>query len=178
MKKIEFEIIRAVPEDLEELVHIMETVAAGMEKKEWFVSDDLPYIKAHLRDGITLENGFILKAVTEKEIAGFFMVDFPGSTAHNLGNYLHMTGNQLMQVAHMDSVVILPKYRGHRLQYRLMEEAEQVIRKQTNYRILLATVHPDNIYSLQNAKARGFHVAAEVTAYQGLPRYIIRKDFG
>ncbi len=177
---MEFEIIRAVPEDLEELVQIMETVTAGMEKREWFVSDDLPYIKAHLSIGAVKENdrGFILKAVTGKEIAGFFMVDFPGMNEHNLGNYLYMAGEQLTQVAHMDSVVILPQYRGHRLQYRLMEEAEQVIRTQTDYCILLATVHPDNIYSLQNAKARGFHVAAEVTAYQGLPRYIIRKDLG
>ena len=83
-----------------------------------------------------------------------------------------------MQVAHMDSVVILPEYRGHRLQYRLMEAAEKILLEETNYRILLATVHPDNIYSLQNVKARGFRVAAEVTAYQGLPRYIMRKDLG
>lgn len=175
---MEFEIVRAVPADLENFTQIMETVAAGMEKREWFVSDDRPYIKAHLGDGSDTGSGFILKAVADQEIAGFFMVDFQGMTGHNLGKYLHMTDEELLQVAHMDSVVILPKFRGYRLQYRLMEAAEKILLEETNYRILLATVHPDNIYSLQNVKARGFRVAAEVTAYQGLPRYIMRKDLG
>ncbi len=178
---MQFEIVRAVPEDVEMLSDIMEAVTAGMEKPEWFISDDLPYITEHI-GSIPIEKkdlGFILKAVVRENgkeyIAGFFMVDFPGVTERNLGTYLNMTRNEQEQVAHMDSVVILPQYRGHGLQYKLMEAAEKIIREETDYRILLATVHPDNKYSLRNALAHGFTVAAEVTkcTYR---RYIMRKE--
>lgn len=178
---MQFEIIRAVPPDAEMLSNIIEAVTAGMEKPEWFISDDLPYIIEHIGSFpiVKSDQGFILKAVVGEEgkecIAGFFMVDFPGVTERNLGTYLNMSEQEQEQVAHMDSVVILPEYRGHGLQYKLMEAAERIIREETDYRILLATVHPDNKYSLRNALAHGFTVAAEVTkcTYR---RYIMRKE--
>lgn len=191
---MQFEIVRAVPKDAEALYKIMETVTAGMEHSEWFVSDDLSYIQNHIgSEPIKKSNkGFVLKAIaaadnmtvgnvensadTREEIAGFLMVDFPGIDAHNLGTYLSMSDAQLAKVAHMDSVVILPKYRGNGLQHKLMETAERIIKKETDYRILLATVHPENVYSLRNATDRGFRAAKEVTAYGTYQRYVMIKE--
>ena len=118
----------------------------------------------------------IKTVLTLEEIAGFLMVDFPGIDAHNLGTYLSMSDAQLAKVAHMDSVVILPKYRGNGLQHKLVETAERIIKKETDYRILLATVHPENVYSLRNATDRGFRAAKEVTAYGTYQRYVMIKE--
>lgn len=179
---IQFEISRAVPADVQELNSIMEAVTAGMEKAEWFISDDLAYIEQHIgKEPLTAEDfGFILKAVVKEQenerIAGFFMVDFPGITERNLGTYLQIPTQQMGQVAHMDSVVILPQYRGNGLQHRFMQKAEEIIAKETDYRILLATVHPDNRYSLQNVKAMGYQVTAEVMKSGIYHRYILKKE--
>lgn len=179
---MQFEIVRALKEDVLELNNIMEVVTAGMEKAEWFISDDLSYIRGHIGNVPVAkeDSGFVLKAVTRENgserIVGFFMVDFPGVTNRNLGTYLNMSETELGLVAHMDSVGILSEYRGHGLQYRCMEVAENIISHETDYRILLATVHPDNKHSLQNAIARGYEVAAEITKGGIYRRFIMRKE--
>ena len=174
--------IRALPEDAEELNDIMQSVSAGMENPEWFLKDDLEYIREHIGSNPLTEkdSGFILKAVAKADgkdmIAGFFMVAFPGVAEKNLGNHIGLSIEQLQKVAHMDSVVILPAFRGHGLQRKLLAAAEEVICKETDYRILMATVHPDNKYSLNNVKERGFEVVAEALKYGGLRRYIVKKE--
>ena len=76
----------------------------------------------------------------------------------------------------MDSVVILSEFRGNGLQYKLIAKAEEVIARETDYRILMATVHPENKYSLKNVLAHGYEVAAEALKYGGYPRYIMKKE--
>ena len=179
---MEFDIVRAVPADVPELAHTMDSVAAGMNNPEWFIQDDLAYIAEHVGH-VPLEKkdvGFILKAVTrengEEKLAGFFMVAFPGISEKNLGHHIGLEEKDLLRVAHMDSVVILPQFRGHGLQYKLIGKAEEVIASETDYRILMATVHPDNKYSLNNMTAHGYEVAAEALKYGGYRRYIMKKE--
>ncbi len=180
---MEFDIRRAVPEDAAKLAEIMEAVAAGMERAEWFVQDDRAYMEAHIGSMPLSEEdqGFILKAVTwdaqgNAQIAGFFMVAFPGLTEKNLGHHIALGQEDLLKVAHMDSVVILPEFRGYGLQYQLMDKAEEVLRRETGYRIWMATVHPDNIYSLRNVQSHGYEVVAEAMKYGGYRRYILKKE--
>lgn len=181
---MEFKIVRAIPQDAEKLSQIMDQVSAGMDHPEWFVKDDLSYIKEHIGHAPLRGNdlGFILKAVAnideQEQIAGFFMVAFPGLSEKNLGHHIFLSEKELLKVAHMDSVVILPQYRGHGLQYQLIAEAEKVITKESGYRILMATVHPDNKYSLGNVLAQGYEVAAEALKYGGYRRYIMKKEIG
>ena len=179
---MEFDIIRAVPEDVPELARIMESVAAGMNNPEWFIQDDFAYITEHVGHVpvVGTDQGFILKAVArgdgQDKIAGFFMVAFPGIAEKNLGHHIGLEEKDLLRVAHMDSVVILPQFRGHGLQYKLIGKAEEVIAAETDYHILMATVHPDNKYSLNNVMAHGYEVAAEALKYGGYRRYIMKKE--
>lgn len=176
---MKFEIKRAGPEDAEKLYEIMQRVADGMEHPEWFVRDDLAYIQAHMghRPLQKQDAGFILKAVDEAgNTAGFFMVAFPGLTGKNLGHHLELNQKQLLTVAHMDSVVILPEFRGNGLQYKLIQKAEEILKEETDYRIFMATVHPDNTYSLQNVLSLGYEVVAEALKYGGYRRYILKKE--
>lgn len=177
-----FELVKAAPEDADALFGIMDTVDKGMEHPEWFVSDDLDYIKAHIGSPVwqPSDQGFIIKAVAHEgersEIAGMFMVAFPGITEKNLGHHIQLGREELLKVAHMDSVAILPKYRGHGLQYDLICKAEEVIRRETNYRILMATVHPENVYSLHNVQKLEYDVVAEAVKYGGYYRYVLLKE--
>lgn len=179
---MEFEIVRAVPEDAEEIAAIMKTGKAGMENPEWFIEDDAEYIREHIGHIPIAEKdcGFSLKAVTRVEdrevIAGFFMVDFPGIGVRNLGHHIELDEKSLAKVAHMDSVVILPQFRGHKLQYRLIACAEEILRQETDYTIWMATVHPDNKYSLSNVQAHGYEVIAEALKYGGYRRYVLKKE--
>ena len=179
---MEFEIVRAVPEDVPRLAYIMESVAAGMNNPEWFIQDDLAYITEHVGHVPLQEEdqGFILKVVTkingQDEIAGFFMVAFPGLSEKNLGLHIHLEETDLLRVAHMDSVVILPEFRGHGLQYKLIGKAEEIIATESGYSILMATVHPDNKYSLGNVQAQGYEIVAEALKYGGYRRYILKKE--
>ncbi len=179
---MEFIIKRAFWEDLLELAAIMKIGKAGMTNPEWFMEDSKEYIRDHIGHGpVAAEDaGFTLKAVTMIEgkevIAGFFMVAFPGIGEKNLGHHLNMAEEQLKLVAHMDSVVILPQFRGYKLQYRLMGAAEEVLRKETGYTIWMATVHPDNKYSLSNVQAHGYEVVAEAIKYGGCRRYVLKKE--
>lgn len=179
---MEFQLIRAVPQDVEELACIMEAVTAGMNNPEWFMDDDLEYIAEHIGH-VPLrkeDQGFIIKAVTnvdgQEKIAGFFMVAFPGNIEKNLGHHIGLEGAELLKVAHMDSVVILPQFRGYGLQSKLILAVENVILEETDYHILMATVHPDNKYSLNNMLKHGYEVAAEALKYGGFRRYIIKKE--
>lgn len=179
---MEFEIVRAVPADADTLAEIMRTGKAGMEHPEWFIEDDEEYIKAHIGHIPILKEdcGFTLKAVTQADgrevLAGFFIVAFPGTGEKNLGHHIAMDEEHLAKVAHMDSVVILPQFRGHKLQYRLIAAAEELLRQETDYTIWMATVHPDNKYSLNNVQAHGYEVVAEALKYGGYRRYVLKKE--
>lgn len=179
---MEFEIKRALPEDAEVLISIMEKVTAGLINREWFMDDDADYIRSHIGHvPVAGEDcGFVLKAVTridgKEVVAGFFMVDFPGTGERNLGHHIGLKEAGLAGVAHMDSVVILPQFRGHKLQFRLIEAAEDVLQRETDYTIWMATVHPDNKYSLNNVLAHGYEVVAEAIKYGGYRRYVLKKE--
>ena len=179
---MEFEIKRALPEDAERLAAIMEEVTEGLTNPAWFINDDADYIKDHVGNiPVEAEDcGFTLKAVCvqdgQEEIAGFFMVDFPGPGSRNLGHHISLEQEALVKVVHMDSVVILPQYRGNKLQYKLIEAAEEVLRQETDYEIWMATVHPDNKYSLNNVQALGYKIVAEAMKYGGYPRYVLMKE--
>ena len=45
---MEFQIIRAIPQDAEELARVMECVTAGMNNPAWFMDDDIVYIRDHI----------------------------------------------------------------------------------------------------------------------------------
>ena len=71
-------------------------------------------------------------------------------------------------------VAVHPDYRGQKLQWKLMQEAEKSI-CQKHRGILLCTVHPDNRYSLQNVLKQDYTIVKKKEKY-GSVRYILRKD--
>ena len=174
---------RALNTDVEGIVQVMEEAVRTMERPEWFVSDDEAFIREHIdRKGFTLiaekqsfQSGEEGKEYPLNRIGGFLIVKFPGLSEKNLGHTLHMPEENLLRVAHMDSAAVLPSWRGQGLQGKLIDAAERELIGGP-YTLLMATVHPENRFSLENFLRRGYTVKATVRRYGGLLRYVLLKD--
>lgn len=118
----QFVLRRAVPEDISGIMNVMNTAKVSA-PPGWFVDDDEAYVASHLEN-----KGFIVVAQERSgAIAGFMIIHFPGIDAKNLGRHLKLSEEQLLQVVHMDSVAVLPQYRGNHLQKELIAAAEELL---------------------------------------------------
>lgn len=166
-----YDFTTAVSADIADISHLMTAVKASMQNKDWFVADDEAYLYDILQD-----HGFILlaKSDIDSSLAGFFVVKFPGLSEDNLGRHLDFSNGQLLQCAHMDSCVIHPNHRGNHLQSRMALLAEQKLARM-NYSYLLATIHPNNCYSMNSMLRCGYQPQKETCLYGGLRRIILLK---
>lgn len=170
---MEFIIERADDSDAGTMAEVIAQVWEGIEKKEWFVADDLEYTTRILKDG----NGLGYKAVLKdtKTVAGIFIVSLPGLKDENLGRDIGLNKEELLKVAHMESVAIRPQYRGNGLQYALMQAGEKDL-KNMGYHYFMCTVHPDNAYSKKNVMRQGYQVVLTKEKYGGYIRDILLKE--
>lgn len=172
LKGMEFLIEKAAPGDYKTLAGVIQEVWLQMEQKEWFVADDSKTICRILEEG----RGLGYKAF-EKEsgaLAGVFLGVLPGNREENLGRDIGLAGEELETVAHMDTIAILPQYRGNGLQHTMMQAAEEELKNQ-GYKYLMCTVHPENIYSKKNAVMQGYKVVLTKEKYGGYVRDILLK---
>ncbi|WP_066714843.1 GNAT family N-acetyltransferase [Clostridium sp. Marseille-P299] len=154
--------------DVIEISEIIKEAIKLMPNASWFCADDAEFIKRHIS-----KEGIVVKAVQGEKIAGYLMVRFPKEAKDNLGNYLDLNQMQLMKVAHMESTAVLPEFQGMHIQRSLIEWAESYL--QNNYNYFMATVHPDNIYSLNNFLSLGYEIVVTTKKYGGLPRHVLCK---
>ncbi len=102
---------------------------------------------------------------------------FPGGDAENLGCDLGLPEAELPRVAHIDVVVVMPRFRGHGLQRILTLHAAEELAA-AGYRYLMSTVHPDNLPSRRSMERCGFRCVRQTVKYGGLPRLIYLKETG
>lgn len=154
------------------MADVIQSVWLEINNKDWFVADDPEKLRLLLEEG----NGLGYQAVEEESgaLAGVFFVAFPGAGEENMGRDIGISEEELPKVAHMESVAILPEYRGHGLQYRLMLEGEEEL-KRRGYQYLMCTIHPDNQFSKNNAIRQGYEVMATKEKYGGFLRDILLK---
>lgn len=146
--------------------------------------------------------GYTLKYVINGEIAAFLLVRHPGEADDNLGRNLSncsevfVRGESVAEdtetktarivqengelavlslVTHMESAAVHPAYRGKSLQGKLLQAAEHIERER-GARFLMATVHPDNVYSLRNLEKEGYQCILETEKYGGLRRKVLCKE--
>ena len=156
---------RAKCTDVDKIMKIMNG-AVDKTKPDWYAIDDRDFVYRHIND-----EGFTLLAFCKCEIIGFIIVRFPKLNGDNLGMYISLDNEELLKVAHMESVAIDKKYIGLKLQQRLMIAAEKLINK-AGYKYIMATAHPDNKFSVNNLNALNYKIVAEDIKYGGLTRLI------
>lgn len=166
---------RAEPGEGRRMAELVKAVFAVMPKdqKIWFSIDAIDLEAKRIDSGEDM--AFLAEDGDEgNRLAGVFIVEFPGDRGDNMGHYAGLSGEQLQQVAHMDTAAVLPDYRGQKLQRRLMEAAEAELRQQ-GYRYLMCTVHPENPYSRENILSLGYEKVWEGLKYGGKPREVMLK---
>ena len=166
----------AVSGDLPGILGVMDAARRVLDCQDWFVPDDEAYFASH----IDSEEGFCFVAeAPDGELAAYFTVKLAGEAPDALGRQLGMAEAELSTCAQMDSCCVAPPYRGHSLEGRLMELAEQRLRDWPGkpYVHCLGTVNPDNAPSLYSFLNRGYRIAAaDVLCYGGKRRHILQKD--
>ena len=165
------QIIYATEKDISRILELMNNAAGAETPADWYVTDDEDFVRRHM-GGV---EGYTLKYIIDSEIAAFLIVRHPGEAEDNLGRYLQ--GNSqypidLSAVAHMESAAVHPAHRGKGLQSKLLQQAEEIERAKGT-KFLMATVHPDNNYSLRNLEAAGYKCILETEKYGGLRRKVM-----
>ncbi|MCI5650164.1 MAG: GNAT family N-acetyltransferase [Fusicatenibacter sp.] len=168
-----FVIRHAEVEEIPLISDLIHQVWSSMEKKEWFSVDCDEFTRELLLSG--RGTGYLAEEEETGRVAGVFTTEIPGRAEHNLGRDIRLKEEELLLVAHMDSVAVLSEFRGHHLQYRLMQAAEADLKNQ-GMRYLMCTVHPENRYSLKNAQSQGYRIMATKEKYGGKLRHILLKD--
>lgn len=165
---------------------IMDTCFQTLEHKEYFICDDLDYVK-----NILSGQGFgIVACDIDNTIVGNLLVKYPGMTEENLGydvfehaenkektSYdcsIQLTSDNLQRVLHMDSATVLPAHRGHGLEARMIAYAETLV-DTAKYRYSFATVAPENVASLKSLERNEYQVMVTKEKYNGLRRNILMK---
>lgn len=159
----------AAVEDVAPVFSIMKEVSGGMKDHSLYVTGDEQYIGEHIS-----EKGFTILAVCDEKTVGFLIVDLPGESPDNPGRLAGLPEKELSWAGIMDSCAVLEPYRGHGIQRMLLMEAEIQLKRRT-FRYALATVSPDNPYSLENCAKLGYQIAATKKMYGGLLRHILLK---
>ncbi len=167
-KMIQFR--KAQAEDAPEIFRVMKDVHRELEDKSLYVCDDFEFVKEHIED-----HGFTLVAFNEaEEIVGFLIVRYPMLMEDNLGRDLELPGEELTKVVHMESVAVLPDYRGQGLLLQMLQEAEALI-DANDYTYYLTTVSPGNPASYKSFEKNGYRPVLEKKKYGGHIRKIYYK---
>ena len=167
-----FQILTATEADVDELAALIDTVYRGLLEPSWFMPDDAAYIRKLLHP----ECGRVWKAIDTKtrQPAGLLMLYIPGEALENLGNDAGFSEEKKKDVIHLESVAILPQYRGYGLQYRMMRMAEEEARR-AGFCHMLCTVHPENRFSRNNMVRCGFSSVIVKEKYGGFLREVMWK---
>ena len=164
---MEIQIRKGSLSELEDFIRLTHDIQDAMTQTEWFAIDP----DEETRELAHAGDLRFWVAETEGRMAGVFSIIRPGLREFNLGYELGLTEEELERVIHMDTAAVHPDFRGHGLQRRLISAVEPELQG----KILLCTIHPDNIFSLQNMQKLGYTIEKKVARY-GSIRYILRKN--
>lgn len=168
-----FIIRRAAAEDADIIYGCMLSVYNLLDDKSMFVCENIEYVRRNIT-----EHGFAVIAETDSgRMAGAFVFEYPGQEFSNLGRDIGLLESELDKVVHMDTVVVLPEYRGHGLHERMLVFAENMINKD-KYRYYMATAAPYNSASVNTFIKCGYQIVKVTEKYKGLTRAILLKDIG
>ena len=183
----------ATLEEAYEIWSVMDICYQALEHKEYFICDDLDYVK-----DILSGHGLGVVACDERgKIVGNLLVKYPGLNEENLGYdvfrkaedssddnsnssslyrecSIMLSEDNLMRVLHMDSASVLPEHRGHGLEHRMIAFSETLV-DASKYHYAFATVAPNNTASLKSLEKNGYQVMVTKEKYGELTRSILMK---
>ncbi|MCD8336720.1 MAG: GNAT family N-acetyltransferase [Lachnospiraceae bacterium] len=182
---MDFRIEKANASDAEAIAAVIQKCYEKLEHKEWYIPDNADYLRDVLTPAQVYDEtlpgrgnrgmGYKAVSVDKGDLAGIFIAAFPGDSPKSMGYDIGFDPEQCRMLAHMDSAAVLPRFRGFRLQYRLMSAAEEDLRCM-GFHYLAATVHPDNHASKGTMLRLGYQVMTTKEKYNGNLRDILLKS--
>jgi hypothetical protein len=166
--EIELTIRKCGPEHAEDVMSLQKRVYDGIGDKDTFVLTT----KEELTESLTLDACF--GAFFNDSLIAFTLMVVNRESMRNLGFYLDYGPEMRRQCVTYDTTFIDPQFKGYGLQ-RFFITLKDSYARNLGATQALATVSPDNKYSLQNLLACGFTIAAEKPMYGRFQRCILRK---
>lgn len=166
-KEIKLVVSRNV-NDAYKIQTIMQRVYCGMEDKTLYVVDSLDHVRRVLS-----EKGFAILAYDGENLIGVLLVCRPHRD-ENYGNDIGLSKSLFRHVLHMESVAIMPEYRGRNLFSEMLEFAEFNINER-EYNFLMATASPYNTASCKTLERNGYRAKVSCLKYDGLRRFVYLK---
>ena len=158
---------RCGPADADAFYALQNEVRAAMPHPEQFVPDTRENITAYLTGDLCLG------VYDGARLGAYFILRYCGQSEHNYAAFLGVPKSEWGHWANADSAIVHSDWRGNGLQRKLLEAALPLLRP--GIVGIGATVSPENQYSLNNALASGFTIAARREMYGGYDRYLLKK---
>lgn len=158
-------------EEINKVMKLQEKIMSWLENTDLYApSTEIEFIESV--EGA----GDILGCFNERnELIAMGCYCIRGIGKDNYGYDINLEGEKLLKTAQIESTVVHKDYRGNKLQNIICDEIEAFAIKD-NMEILMATVSPDNPYSLNTFLKNGFIVKKEKLKYGGLKRAILEKN--
>lgn len=161
---------KAEVEDIEEIYNLLVHVHEKIENKSWYT-----YTKKIERYNLFINDGYSVVVCHNGKIVGVcltYVLRDDGTEFYQIVKDYYKNVDDVIEVI---NYAVLEGYRGLGLQNKMVSKVEELL-KNTKYKKFVATVHPDNKYSLNNMLKNGYKIAMQTKLYGGLDRCIIVKN--
>ena len=149
--------------DIDKYIEFVEKIKENMEHKDWlgdFTKEDYEYLLSNgsliyiwKYNDIYVASGMLIPT-TQKDLLKFNLEELDVDKTMDFGPEM-----------------VADEYRGNGLQKDVLNYLIEFIKK-IGYKNCVTTIHPDNIYSINNIEKVGFKSVGEVTLKRG-PRIIL-----
>lgn len=160
---------------LKEMLALQDFIKNELSDKRVFVPDDKDFL---LKQVLMPNRGRAIGVFVNHSLIAFRTITFPGKNHHNLGRDLKLTPQNLMKVAHLESTVVHPFFRGNGLQAKMLMPTLDII-KASGYSYVLVTISPFNYPSLSTIIKANFLIRdlkSRGGVYNGKIRCLLFKD--
>lgn len=178
LKEESYSISMLQQSDLNQVMSLQDLVYQHLPNKDVLATDTLDFIEGCIHD-----DGFVIGIHNAwNQLISYRMVSFPNRRKDNMGIDLNLPQNELSSVAHLETTVVHPDYRGNGLQSKSLQLALPLL-EEKNIKHVICTVSPFNLFSLTNIMKNGLKIKVLTRKYgqaednsDGLWRFILHKD--
>lgn len=155
---------------IDKIMMLQEEIMNGLTNKEWYS----PSSREEFLIQITKIGKIVGCVLEDDRLAAIGAYVEWGYEDHNYGYDLDIKDKELLQVGQIEATIVHESFRGNGLQNKICTEVEKIAKINKN-KVIAATVHPDNIYSLRTFQKLGYEIKKEKLKYGGLRRLILKK---
>jgi len=164
--------------DIDRVMALQEAVYAALPNKDVLAIDSQQFVEDSLRN-----DGFVIGVHNHKDrLVAYRFIALPKSQPDNMGLDIHLPKSDLHRVAHLETTLVHPDYRGNGLQSKTLQQAFPLLREK-KIKHLICTVSPFNFFSLSNIMKNGLKIKVLTRKYgklddhsDGLWRFILHRD--